>query len=168
MKKAIQIGMIAAAALALSGCATIINGSGQAVAIKSVPEGATVSVTNRAGVKVHSGTTPMTVTLNRGAGYFTAESYTIAVEKEGFARKEMTITGTVNGWYIGNILFGGLIGMLAVDPATGAMYSLPNEVSATLDAAPAKAAQAGTLTIVSTDALTPQQMEQARLLAAAR
>ena len=155
-------------ALALTGCASIINGSTQPVAIQSVPDGATVSVTNSAGVKVHNGTTPLTVTLNRGAGYFKSESYTIVVEKDGFERKEMTITGTVNGWYIGNILFGGVIGMLAVDPATGAMYSLPDTVNATLEnSAPAKAAQVpGTLTVVSTDALTAQQMKDARLLMA--
>lgn len=30
----------------------------------------------------------------------------------------------MDGWYFGNILFGGLIGFLIVDPATGAMYTL--------------------------------------------
>ena len=41
----------------------------------------------------------------------------------------------MNGWYFGNILFGGLIGMIAVDPATGAMYTLqPKAVDTTLDA----------------------------------
>jgi len=33
----------------------------------------------------------------------------------------------VNGWYFGNILLGGLIGMLIVDPATGAMYRLDSD-----------------------------------------
>jgi hypothetical protein len=45
----------------------------------------------------------------------------------------MTIDGAINGWYFGNILFGGLIGMLAVDPSTGAMYTLkPDAVQAAL------------------------------------
>ncbi len=30
----------------------------------------------------------------------------------------------VNGWYFGNILLGGVLGMLIIDPATGAMYKL--------------------------------------------
>jgi hypothetical protein len=39
----------------------------------------------------------------------------------------------VNGWYFGNIIFGGLIGLLAVDPATGAMYTLkPDAVEGAL------------------------------------
>jgi len=45
------------------------------------------------------------------------------------------VQGEVNGWYFGNVIFGGLIGLLAVDPATGAMYTLkPKEISTTLDA----------------------------------
>ena len=31
---------------------------------------------------------------------------------------------SVSGWYFGNLVFGGLIGMLIVDPLTGAMYNL--------------------------------------------
>jgi hypothetical protein len=30
----------------------------------------------------------------------------------------------LNGWYAGNILIGGIVGLLIVDPATGAMYKL--------------------------------------------
>jgi hypothetical protein len=33
----------------------------------------------------------------------------------------------LDGWYIGNIIFGGLIGFLIVDPATGAMWKLDTE-----------------------------------------
>lgn len=68
-----------------------------------------------------------------GVGFFKAENYTITLEKAGYQTKTVTVTGTVNGWYIANILFGGIIGLLLVDPATGAMYSLsPDAVNATL------------------------------------
>jgi hypothetical protein len=157
----------AAVAVALSGCASIINGQTQSMTIQSVPEGAEVSVTNRAGEKIHTGTTPATLTLKRGAGYFQAESYTISLVKEGFAAKELKIHGTMSGWYIGNLLFGGIIGMLAVDPVTGAMYYFPDSVVGTLEAAaPAKTSGVSqqTLTVVSTDSLTPEQMKQARPL----
>ena len=164
MNKAIATSI---AAFALTGCASIFNGPTQAVTINSVPEGATVSVTNSAGEKVHNGATPLTLTLKRGAGYFRSESYTIAYSKAGFAPKEVTITGSMSGWYIGNILFGGLIGMLAVDPVTGAMYVLPETVNHSLDAEAPKTSQADrSLTVVSTESLTPAQMTQARLIAA--
>jgi hypothetical protein len=80
----------------------------------------------------------------------------------------MTITGTMSGWYIGNILFGGLIGMLAVDPVTGAMYVFPESVSAALDAEAAKTSSSkeSTLKIVSTESLSAEQMKDARLLGA--
>lgn len=159
--------MAAAAALALSGCATIFNGQTQSVTIKSEPEGANLSITNAAGEKVHTGTTPASVTLKRGAGYFKSETYTVLLSKPGFADKQLTISGTMSGWYIGNILFGGLIGILAVDPATGAMYSFPDSVSGTLDAQKTSRSS-DQLTIVSTDTLTPEQMKQARLIVAAQ
>ncbi|MFM2289695.1 MAG: hypothetical protein RL684_2838 [Pseudomonadota bacterium] len=149
----------------LSGCATIIQGQTEAVNIRSVPDGATLSVTNRAGITVQTGTTPAVVTLKRGAGYFRPESYTITLAKQGYATRTMTVTGTVNGWYFGNIIFGGLIGMVGVDPATGAMYSLPDTVNGNLEPVPAAAAQAQTsqvLTIVSTDLLTAAQLARAR------
>lgn len=152
-----------AVTLALSGCASIFNGKTQAVILNSVPDGAVATVSNRAGEKVHTGTTPVTLTLNRGAGYFKSETYTVTLTKDGFATKQLTITSSVSGWYIGNLLFGGLIGMLAVDPVTGAMYTFPDSVNETLDASTAAAPGAvGSITIVSTDSLSPEQMKRAQ------
>src|SRR5678816_1242997 len=62
-----------------------------------------------------------------------SQEITIASVPEGAAVKINNKSGAAV--YSGNILFGGLIGLLAVDPATGAMYTLkPKEVSTTLDA----------------------------------
>lgn len=84
---------------------------------------------------------------------------------EGYAPQELTVTGTVSGWYIGNVLFGGLIGMLAVDPVTGAMYVFPDSVSASLQPqGGATTGAASSLTIVSTESLTPEQLKQARAI----
>lgn len=158
-----QILAAAAAAVAVSGCASIFNGQVQTVTIQSVPEAATISVTNRAGEKVHTGTTPATLSLKRGHGYFKSETYTITFSKPGYATKEVVVTGTVSGWYIGNLLFGGLIGMLAVDPVTGGMYIFPTTVSGELAAASAPTASAPqTLKIVSLDSLSAEQRQAAR------
>ncbi len=158
----------AAIAVLLSGCASIFNGQTQPVSVQSVPEGAAVTVTNRAGEKIHSGTAPVTVTLKRGYGYFKSESYTLVFSKEGFATKEITISGGVSGWYFGNLLLGGIIGMLAVDPVTGAMYVFPETVVGTMESSPKTTEAPRSLTVVSTDNLTAEQMKQARLLAAAK
>ncbi|MEP6722591.1 MAG: hypothetical protein ABJA77_14185 [Variovorax sp.] len=157
-----------AVVLALTGCASIFNGKTQQVTVSSVPEGAMASVTNRAGEKIHSGATPVTLTLDRGAGYFKSESYAIVLTKDGFALKELKLTATLSGWYIGNILLGGLVGMLAVDPLTGAMCTFPSSVSGTLESQATKSSAAdGAPTIVSTETLTGEQMKHARLLAPA-
>jgi hypothetical protein len=130
-----RCGAIAALAASAAGCATIVAKSSQTITVTSVPEAASVSISNAAGVPVHSGATPMTVTLKKGRGYFKPESYIVRIVKDGFQPREITVRGAINGWYFGNIIFGGLIGMLAVDPSTGAMYTLhPEEVGATLDA----------------------------------
>ncbi|WP_373376321.1 hypothetical protein [Cupriavidus nantongensis] len=160
MRRTLAAGVVA---LALSGCASIMSGGTQPVTIKSVPEGASVTVTNRAGEKVHNGTTPVTLTLNRGAGYFKSETYKAEVKKEGYEPRQLDIVSTVNGWYIGNILFGGVIGLLAVDPATGAMYSFPDSVNATLNVSEKTVAgSAQALTIVSTESMTREAMKNAR------
>jgi hypothetical protein len=152
----------------LSGCATIFEGGTQPVTFRSVPEAASISIVNRAGEKIHLGTTPTTVTLKRGAGYFKSEVYTVHIEKAGFAPKDLVVTGTMNGWYVANLLFGGVIGMLIVDPVTGAMYDLaPDSVSATLDAMNVKtSANEHSLVVVMANEVPAEAWQHARLIKA--
>lgn len=42
----------------------------------------------------------------------------------------------MDGWYMGNLLFGGFIGFLIVDPATGAMWKLDDNVYGNLSPDP--------------------------------
>ncbi|MDP3438848.1 MAG: hypothetical protein Q8R95_04560 [Azonexus sp.] len=153
--------------LALTGCATIFNGTTQTVTIRTSPEAAAVMISNRAGESVHSGNSPVTVTLKRGAGYFKPEVYTVRVQKDGYEPKEVLISNQVSGWYFGNILFGGLItGMLIVDPLTGAMYTLaPDVLETTLEAVGAKTSKADdSLTVVLVDDVPVDTMRSARRL----
>lgn len=159
--------LAAMAALAMSGCATIFEGGTQPVTFKSVPESASISITNRAGEKIHAGTTPATVVLKRGAGYFKSESYTVAITQSGYKPLELTVTGSVNGWYFANILFGGVVGMLIVDPATGAMYNLkPDTVTAALEAmeVPTSSTSERSLTVVLAGDVPAQVWKNAQLL----
>ena len=56
--------------------------------------------------------------------------------KAGYSNHTVTVDTRLNGWYIGgNLIFGGLIGWLIVDPATGAMWTLnTREINLTLEA----------------------------------
>lgn len=111
--------------LAFSQCATIFGHSRYPVTVNSVPTGAEVNIINRDGVNVYSGVTPARVNLKSGNGYFKRGSYEITVSMNGYETVKQLVEFQLNGWYIGNIAIGGLIGFLIVDPLTGAMWMLP-------------------------------------------
>lgn len=125
--------VFAVLAFSLSACGTIINGSSQSIAVQSIPAGASVVIHNLKNEVAFTGTTPCTAELKRGAGFFQGARYHVKVTKTGHAPFETDLVSGVSGWYAGNIAFGGLIGMLIVDPATGGMYTLePETVNAVL------------------------------------
>lgn len=127
--------------LATTGCSSIMGKSQYPVTISSQPDQADITITDEQGDAVYSGKTPTTVTLRTKAGYFRGKNYKVTFQKEGYAEHVAEIRRGVSGWYIfGNFVFGGLIGWLIVDPATGAMWTLQKEVSA--DLAPLSAAAA--------------------------
>jgi len=107
-------------ALSLTSCASIVSKSSYSVSINSSPNQAKFTIKNKNGIAIHSGTTPSFVTLSSGDGYFKKANYIIQYEKSGYNPKEQQLIPELNGWYWGNILLGGLIGMLIVDPLTGA------------------------------------------------
>ncbi|WP_236761390.1 hypothetical protein [Acinetobacter junii] len=125
-----------------------------------------LSILNRAGNKIHVGQSPVTINLKRGAGFFKPEKYQVTFEKEGFETKTINISSSINGWYVGNILFGGWIGLLIVDPATGAMYTLDSKNSNVVlnDLKKDVAPNAQSLTIVSTDELSKDVLDKAKLV----
>ncbi|QSX37365.1 hypothetical protein [Shewanella sedimentimangrovi] len=139
-----------------TGCSSIVSQSEYPVAISSTPDSAKFTITNRKGIDVQTGVTPSTIILKASAGYFQGESYTITLTKEGYEPKTFTLRSTVDGWYFGNFLFGGLLGLLIVDPATGAMYKLPDTVSIAMDTKASDDKQEA-LSITTVDNLTEEQ-----------
>jgi hypothetical protein len=142
------------ASLFVSGCASIVSDSQYPVVVKSEPSGAEYQIRNRNGSLVHQGTTPSTVTLKSGAGYFKGERYKLHFSKEGYEDQDHTMDSSMDGWYWGNLIFGGVIGMLAVDPATGAMYKLPQAKTANLIQVPLAQPAAAEISAVEVDATT--------------
>jgi len=143
----------------LGGCASILSKSEYPVAIDSNPTGVVFYVTNYAGTRVHSGTTPTTVTLSTKRGYFKSQAYTIHLQPSGSPAKEYKIRTETDGWYFGNLLLGGLLGMLIVDPLTGAMFKYPAEITVQLDDS-AVATAPSLLTIASIETLSDEQRRQ--------
>ena len=66
----------------------------------------------------------MLVTLKSSAGFFSKAEYQVKINSTGYAEQIIPVNYKLNGWYFGNILIGGVIGMLIIDPATGAMWKL--------------------------------------------
>ena len=112
----------------LTSCATIVSKSRYPLSLSSKPSGAEVTVVNmRNDVTIFSGETPTYVSLKSGHKYFKRARYMAKFEKEGYKPINFLIEFRVDGWYAGNALFGGLIGLLIVDPATCAMYKPSKE-----------------------------------------
>lgn len=121
----------------LAGCATIMgNSAPETLNVRSTPDQATIVISDETGTKIFEGKTPTSLPLEKKRGYFGGKKYTINIKKEGFTEHNVTVDTKVNGWYVaGNLVFGGVIGWLIVDPATGAMWTLEkNEVNVALEA----------------------------------
>jgi hypothetical protein len=136
--------VISLAAVTLSGCATIVHGGPRTIPVESTPPGATVWIYDRNNDLVSKQTTPFVVTLPIKYRYFKGQNYRLVFDMAGYEPAESNLASKVSGWYFGNILFGGLAGLLIVDPLTGAMYDLkPEKVEQTLTAAQTQTAENG-------------------------
>jgi hypothetical protein len=129
MKVFSKLAMVAAFCALLSGCASIIHGANQAVDITSQPTGATITIDGR-----EYGQTPKSIELRRKGRLKTElapkKEYAVTIEMDGYFPYEMKIKRELDGWFIGNIILGGLIGII-IDAADGAMYKLtPDQIIA--------------------------------------
>lgn len=128
-KHAVLYSVLILTALVITSCATIIHGSKQSVNISSHPSGAQITIDG-----VRHGLTPQVIDLRR-KGRMQGESmsktqYNVKVEMEGYVPYEVVIKRTLDGWIFGNVIFGGLIGVV-IDAGTGSMYRLtPDQVIA--------------------------------------
>jgi hypothetical protein len=125
---------LGAAAFAMTGCASILSDNTYPVRFDSNPSGAELRITDEDGTVVYEGKGPTTLTLKSGDGFFSGANYMVEASLDGQTGTAQ-LTPSLDGWYVGNILFGGIIGLLIVDPATGAMYKLPEQLTVNLGGA---------------------------------
>ena len=118
MKKTVLIATLSLSLL-ISSCATIISGSKQKVNFRSNPAAASIFID-----EVEVGKTPFEIKLER------KKEHHVMIKLDGYQTYETNLTKKFNAWYLGNIVFGGLIGII-IDPITGAIYNLsPDEINA--------------------------------------
>jgi hypothetical protein len=106
----------------LTSCATIVSGTKQSVKFSSNPSSATIFID-----EVEVGKTPFELKLTR------ISEHSVMIKLDGYQTYQTKFTKKFNAWYLGNIVFGGIIG-LVVDAATGAIYNLsPSEINAAMN-----------------------------------
>lgn len=113
--------IVIALALTLPGCAAIVDGRKQEVQVQTPGIGcAQCELTNSKGT-YQSSCTPQKVTVKRAYG-----PLSVSCQAPGWSGKSEAESKT-KGWFFGNILIGGLIGM-GIDAATGAAYDYPDNI----------------------------------------
>ena len=124
MKKLLTLFLI----LCLTGCASMVNHTTQQIPVATDPSGANVRVDCGDVKNDPNLVTPAVVTVQRKA-----EHCSISFEKRGYRPAEVTLAKSMSGWYLGNIVLGGFIGLI-VDASNGSMYKrTPAEVKVSLN-----------------------------------
>lgn len=115
------------AIITLSGCSTIMNDRMTDVQVTSEPSGQHFSITDEDGKRVATGVTPAKVNLDAAAGFFDGQTYQVAYDKGPTVELDSHVTG----WYwVGMVVWPFTSGLI-VDPYTGDMFSLPDNVNGT-------------------------------------
>lgn len=119
-------------AAGLCGCATVMTGDRQTLQIASQPAGARLTLTDSQGQRLFDGITPARVDVTRGGGGWRRHpEYRIRLEKPGHRPVDVALQWKREPWFWGNWLFApvglGFVGLLIVDPSTGAMWRIEPE-----------------------------------------
>lgn len=119
MRRALVILIVGLCAVT-AGCATMTSGTTDVIRISSIPDGATVEVDGR------TYQTPISLTLPR------TKSYDVVIRKEGYLPAHRVISRVGNTATEGNLIAGGIVGILT-DQSTGAAFRLvPNDLKVDL------------------------------------
>jgi hypothetical protein len=122
-----RIFILAGAAVALAGCATVTRGTSDTWTVNTTPSGAAIKTSNQFACDA----TPCTFKMKRKS------EFDVTISKPGYKTWTGHITHHIAGaggaGMAGNVLLGGIIGV-GVDASSGAMMDLiPNPLNVTLE-----------------------------------
>lgn len=129
-------------ALLVAGCASLVGSDKQKLRVDSTPPDAQILIIDQSGRTVYRGRTPDTVALQKSDDrYWGGKQFTVAISKRGYLTQRVQVDTHPNALYLGgNWLFGGLIGWLLIDPASGRMSQLSTDgIEVALQALPGEA-----------------------------
>ncbi len=110
------------AAVFLGGCATIIEGTSQPVTVATPgADGANCTLSSPDGT--YYLITPGTVTVEKSK-----HDISVLCKKEGYSDGAATLASNFEGWTLGNIIFGGIIGV-GVDAISGALNDYQGSIT---------------------------------------
>jgi hypothetical protein len=133
MKKILGF-LLLAAPLATTSCATIVNGSSQTVSVQAVANGSVVPAAScnlQNGKNTEYLTAPGSVIVNHSGS-----DLVVSCSHPSYGSNTVREPAQMSGWVAGNLLIGGIIGII-VDFTDGDAYNYPSTVVVPL-AAPAK------------------------------
>ena len=121
--KWIGCGLLAGLLPCITGCATVLRGTGHGIGISSQPAGAEVVIDNKV-----VGVTPVSAKLRR------KDNHHVTIRLDGYEPYEVVLTRQTSAWVLGNLVFGlGAPIGIVIDAAAGGMYTLkPGQIEATL------------------------------------
>ncbi len=140
MSKALRFTMWPAAVFLISGCASIVSGGDQSVAVSSDPSGASVKVHDSAAMIVYESSTPATVMLKKRREYVQESNYRVVIAKQVLSSGRCCSPAArmrAGTWW------------LIVDPMRGAMWTLaPDMVGLTLSSGVSARAESTPIRVV--------------------
>ena len=125
MKKIITAAALAALGVAVSGCATLVEGTTQSIAVTTMPrDGANCTLTSSEGT--YYVTTPGNAIVHK-----TKNDIAVNCTHEGYQDAHVVVSPHFNYVTFGNAIVGGLAGIV-IDAATGSDFNFPSAVNVTL------------------------------------
>ena len=120
--RAILTTFLLALSSVVSGCATIVHlGGNEELNVSSEPAGAKVVIDG-----TERGLTPLATKVER------KKDHAVVLTKEGFEENQSRVESHLSWWVAGNVILGGLVGIL-VDVLSGGGYTIePDAVAVTL------------------------------------
>ena len=109
--------LAAVLALLAVNCSTIVHQTSQKIPVTSDPPGALVTVACGEVDNDPKAVTPTVVRVHRKPNFCE-----ISLTREGYERTAVTLGKTMSALYLGNVLIGGIIGLI-VDGVNGAMWN---------------------------------------------
>ncbi|MBT5432258.1 MAG: hypothetical protein P8Q36_16380 [Alphaproteobacteria bacterium] len=118
--------LLSAFLVVLAGCATVVGGTTQSVALKTQPDGASCVLEREGVVIVTVRATPETVEIERASS-----PIRMVCSKARHLDASRVVLSGFEGFAAGDLVFGGLVGIV-IDASSGAANRYPSEISVML------------------------------------